>query len=828
MVGIVIVSHSSAIAEGVVELAREMGGEGVAIEPAGGLDEPGNPIGTDAVLVLAAIEKADSGQGVLVLMDLGSAVMSAEVALDMLAEKQRGRVYLCEAPLVEGAVAAAAAARVGEDLEGVAREARGGLQGKAAHLGVDELPAAGEAVSEEPVTGSFKDLQLTVTNPLGLHARPAARFVRTAGGYDAKVEVTNLTTGKGPVTALSLNAIATLGVRRDHEISIRARGPQASDALAALQVLADEGFGDQAAIGTPTRSVDVSPVEGATYSGLPVSPGSAHGNVRRLRRPNFELPAERRVDAEVELAALGEATTGVRRELADTRDDIAGRAGEQSAAIFDVHVLLLDDPTLLDPVRRAISEEGSSAARAWAREIDAVVGRYRSLNDDYQRERAEDVAEVGHRVLARLIGVPAAGPELGGPGILVAAELAPAETAALDRELVLGIVTARGGPTGHAAILARSLGIPTVVGAGDEVLGLAEGARLLIDGESGAIYVDPDAALISHYEGLERQRQMQHSSAQRGASEPAMTTDGRRIDVAANLGSVADVEGALAAGADGVGLLRSEFLFLDRDTAPTEDEQFTAYTTIAEALDGRPLILRTMDVGADKPPAWLELEREANPFMGLRGIRLSLAQPEMLMTQLRAALRAAADHPLKLMFPMVSTVDELQRARALLEEAHTDLARAGHATPDGIEVGIMVEVPACAVNANAFAPHVDFFSIGTNDLTQYALAADRGNNRVAGLADHLHPSVLRLIAHVVDAARRHDKWVGVCGELAGDPRAASILVGLGVTELSMSPPAIALVKDAVRRVTYERAKEIAASALEMASASEVRRLIEND
>ncbi|MDQ3659860.1 MAG: phosphoenolpyruvate--protein phosphotransferase [Actinomycetota bacterium] len=811
-----------------MELAREMGGEGVPIEAAGGLDEPGNPIGTDAALVVAAIEKVDSGEGVLVLMDLGSAVMSAEVALDMLSEEQRERVYLSEAPLVEGAVAAAAAARVGEDLESVAREARGGLQGKAAHLGADELQTTGETAPEEPDNGGFKELQLTVTNPLGLHARPAARFVRTASDFDAKVEVTNLTSGRGPVTAKSLNAIATLGVRRDHAINIRARGPQATEVLAALQVLADEGFGDQAGREEPTRAVNVSPVGGATFTGLPVSPGSVLGVVRRLRRPALEIPADMPVDADDELAALQEAVAHVRRELSETRANIARRAGEQNAAIFDVHLLLLDDPTLLDPVRQAISEDGWSAARAWAKEIDSVVGRYRSLDDEYQRERAEDVAEVGHRVLARLIGMPAAGPELGGPGILVAAELAPAETAALDPELVLGIVTARGGPTGHAAILARSLGVPTVVGAGDEVLELEEGSRLLIDGASGAIYIDPDAEIVSRYELLEQERQKQQVAAQSAASEPAVTSDGRRIEVAANLGSVTEVEAALAAGADGVGLLRTEFLFLDREAPPTEEDQFRAYAAITQALDGRPLIIRTMDVGADKPPAWLELAVEENPFMGLRGIRLSLAQPEILLTQLRAVLRAAAGHALKLMFPMVSTINELQRARDLLEQARTEVAAAGHPTPQGIEVGIMVEVPACAVIADAFAPHVDFFSIGTNDLTQYTLAADRGNERVAGLADHLHPSILRLIALVVEAAGRHDKWVGVCGELAGDPGAAQILVGLGVTELSMSPPSIALVKDAIRRVTYKRAQEVAASALEMTSASEVRQLIESD
>jgi multiphosphoryl transfer protein len=818
MVGLVIVSHSATLAEGVAELARGMGAE-VPIELAGGIDAPEPALGTDATRVLEAIERADQGDGVLVLMDLGSAVLSAEMALDLLPPERRERVVLSEAPLVEGAVAAAVTAKLGASLADVAAEARGALEAKATHLGSGE-PAAPVAA----ITGNgSRTITLTVRNPLGLHARPAARLVQTAGGFDADVTITNVTAGRGPASGRSLNAIATLGVRQGHEIAVAASGPQAGEALAALEALAARDFDEEVAVQPPVPS-PVSRQAGppGALVGLPAAPGIALGAARHFRVPAPEIPTERASDSQAEWEALQRALDRVRTEIRATRDSVAARAGEYSAAIFDAHLLFLEDDALLEPARRAIFEQGRNAAQAWHGAAETVAAEYRSLDDEYLGARAEDLAGVARQVVAELVGGDAAAAAVVEPGIVVAADLTPADTAALDRELVRGIATAYGGPTSHSAILARSLGIPAAVGLGEQLLDVTEGAPLALDGDAGAVVVDPAEELVRDYE----RRSAEHDEASRRALAssqlPARTRDGRRIEVVANVGSPEDVDAAVGSGAEGVGLLRTEFLFLERDSIPLEDEQFAAYADMAERLQGRPLILRTLDVGADKPLPYIPRRAEANPFLGVRGIRLGLAQPELLETQLRAALRVAALHPLKVMFPMVTTLAEYHQAVSVLARAREQL---GGEAAGPLEVGIMVEVPAAALAAEAFAPEVDFFSIGTNDLIQYTMAAERGNDAVAGLADGMHPAVLRLIRAVVEAAEAFGKWVGVCGELGSDPLAVPVLVGLGVSELSVNPPAIPATKEAVRQVDAGAAAALADEALRLASADDVRVLV---
>jgi multiphosphoryl transfer protein len=818
MVGLVIVSHSATLAEGVAELARGMGAE-VPIELAGGIDAPEPALGTDATRVLEAIERADQGDGVIVLMDLGSAVLSAEMALDLLPPERRERVVLSEAPLVEGAVTAAVTAKLGASLADVAAEARGALEAKATHLGSGE-PAAPVAA----ITGNgSRTITLTVRNPLGLHARPAARLVQTAGGFDADVTITNVTARRGPASGRSLNAIATLGVRQGHEIAVAASGPQAGEALAALEALAARDFDEEVAVQPPVPS-PVSPQAGppGALVGLPAAPGIALGAARHFRVPAPEIPTERASDPQAEWEALQRALERVRTEIRATRDSVAARAGEYSAAIFDAHLLFLEDDALLEPARRAIFEQGRNAAQAWHGAAETVAAEYRSLDDEYLGARAEDLAGVARQVVAELVGGEAAAATVVEAGIVVAADLTPADTAALDRELVRGIATAYGGPTSHSAILARSLGIPAAVGLGEQLLDVTEGAPLALDGDAGAVVVDPAEELVRDYE----RRSAEHDEATRralaSAQLPARTRDGRRIEVVANVGSPEDVDTAVASGAEGVGLLRTEFLFLERDSIPLEDEQFAAYADMAERLQGRPLILRTLDVGADKPLPYIPRRAEANPFLGVRGIRLGLAQPELLETQLRAALRVAALHPLKVMFPMVTTLAEYHQAVSVLARAREQL---GGEAAGPLEVGIMVEVPAAALAAEAFAPEVDFFSIGTNDLVQYTMAAERGNDAVAGLADGLHPAVLRLIRAVVEAAEAYGKWVGVCGELGSDPLAVPVLVGLGVSELSVNPPAIPATKEAVRQVDAGAAAALADEVLRLASADDVRALV---
>src|ERR671930_2597210 len=598
MVGIVIVSHSETLAAGVRELAAEMAGPDVRVELAGGLAEEG-ALGTDAVRVMEAIGRADSGEGVLVLMDLGSAVLSAETALDFMTPEQRESVLLCEAPLVEGAVAAAVAARLGRPLAEAATDPGGGRKGRAARLG------AGKPAAPTPVAapaGDGETLRLEVRNPLGLHARPAARFVQTAAAFDAIIDVTNLTSGRGPASGSSLNGLATLGVRQGNEILVTAHGPQAEAALAALAELAERNFDEEAAPVAPEAPTVPAPAAdaGEALAGLPGAPGIVSAPARHFRPPDPEIPTGSAGDPEAEWAALTRALEQVRTETRAARDSVAARAGEYSAAIFDAHLLFLDDEALIEPARRAIFEQGRNAAEAWHAAAEAVAAEYRSLDDDYLSARADDLTGVARQVVAALKG-NGTGPQLAGTGIVVAEDLTPADTVALDRELTLGIATAAGSPTSHSAILARSLGIPAAVGLGAALLEVPDETPLLLDGDAGAVYVEPPPELLAE---LEQRSAVQEDAARAAiarAAEPAVTRDGRRIEVVANIGSPDDVPAALENGAEGVGLLRTEFLFLDRETMPGEDEQHEAYGQIAGALEGRPLVLRTLDVGADKP-----------------------------------------------------------------------------------------------------------------------------------------------------------------------------------------------------------------------------------
>ncbi len=425
-----------------------------------------------------------------------------------------------------------------------------------------------------------------------------------------------------------------------------------------------------------------------------------------------------------------------------------------------------------------------------------------------------------------MTGQPATTPSLSAPGILLAEELSAAETALLDPALTLGICTVGGGPNSHSAILARSLGIPAIAGLGEALRQVAEGTRLLLDGESGKLWRSPDEPLTAQFTARMEQERSRAAEAQAASAEAARTRSGRRIEIAANIARPADARLAVACGADSVGLFRSEFLFLNRPAAPTEDEQYQAYRQAAEQLKGRELTIRTLDAGGDKPLPYLHLAHESNPYLGWRAIRLCLEEPEFFKQQLRAILRLARDFPVRVMFPMVSVLAEWRAARGLLEEARRELQRSRQLTPDRMNTGMMVETPAAALCIEQFAAEADFFSIGSNDLTQYTLAAERGNPRLAGLADPLQPAALRLIQRVIQTAHRHGKPVAVCGEMAADFPGAAILVGMGIDELSVNPPAIPALKQQIRGMDDQRLQKLAHSALRRDSAGAVRGLFE--
>lgn len=821
MISFVIVSHSARLAEGVRELAEQMTQGRVQIAVAGGIDDPDNPIGTDPMKVQAAIEAVSNGAPIVVLMDLGSAVMSAETALEFLPNDLRERVHLVEAPLVEGTLAAAVTASTGASLEQVLQEARAALLPKQAALGV--TPAA-TAEADEPVitlSESADQLLVRVPNALGLHARPAARLVQIVGQYDAIVRIT---LGERTVNASSMSQVATLGARQGDTLDIRARGPQAAAVLAALRTLVEANFGDDdsAITAPPHPTAATVPATEGQLVGIPASPGVALGTARWLQATLPNIPKARTTDPSAECTRLQLAIQATAADLARLAAQTGTTAGQSSAAIFEAQRLLASDPALYESAVALIKAQRLNGAAAWWSVMQTTADEFRALPDPYLQARAADALDVGRQVIARLTGASAAQIKLDKPAILLASELTPSDTARLDRQNILGIITELGGATSHSAILARGLGIPAVVGVGEGLRQLKDGAEVGLDGSSGQITTAFTPAIRADLKARVTAWKNERNAQRAAAALKGETADGLRIEVAANIGNPADARTATDYGAEGVGLFRTEFLYMNRSAAPTETEQYAAYVAAGKAMAGQPVIIRTLDVGGDKPIPYLGIEHEENPFLGWRALRYCLENIPLFRTQLRAICRASASYPIRLMFPMVSTVDEVRRARALLREVHAELDAARVPFDAKMPVGIMIEVPSAVFYARELATEVDFFSIGTNDLTQYIMAADRGNPHVAPLADALHPAVLRAVAQVAQAGTEAGIWTGMCGELAGNPLATPVLVGLGLTELSMSAPSILAVKQRLRQFTLAQAQEIARAVLALDSAGAVR------
>lgn len=832
MVGIVIVSHSRLLAEGVRELALQMSQEPVPVAVAAGIDASDSAIGTDPMAVMEAIEMVYSDDGVVVLMDLGSALMSAEMALEFLQPEQRDNVYLSAAPLVEGTIAAVVQASTGASAAQVLAEAQGALAVKEAQLGqaTADSDLSSDPSSDSTITsdGSSETLTLTVPNRLGLHARPAARLVGLVNRFGADVTVRK---GEQRANVKSINQVATLGVRQGDEITFTAVGTDAADLLTAVQQLADDNFGDtddEAAKPTVAAPVTGQPpeIKDGVLTGIGVSVGAAVAPVYRYR---FSLPdVEKQTidDVESETERLESAVAAAAAEIKQLQQEANRRVGPDEAAIFDAHLLILQDPDLQAAARERIGRQQVNAEFAWQSAVEQVAANYLDLEDDYMRSRAADVLDVGKRVLRQLMDLEAPSLDFDKPVILVAADLNPSDTARLNPEHVYGICTERGGATSHSAILARALGIPAIVGLGHE-LGILEPDQVVgMDGGSGQLWLHPDGAQQQQLQAQREEWLAQQASVKQAGQGKALTQDGHRVEIGANIGGPHDVAVALEYGAEGVGLFRTEFLFMERNRAPEEEEQLAAYRQVVAELNGRPLIIRTLDVGGDKPLPYINLGNEENPFLGWRGIRFCLGNPDLFKTQLRAICRASVDEagqpqPVKLMFPMIGTLTELRQAKALLAEARAELDEAGQPYADEIEVGIMVEVPSAVAIADQLAAEADFFSIGTNDLTQYLMAADRGNAQVNHLADAMQPAVLRQIKLVVEAGHAAGIWVGLCGELAGNALAAPLLVGLGLDELSMNAPAIPAVKQAIRGLTLAAAQKLADEVLQLDSATAV-------
>lgn len=825
MIGIVAVSHSARLGEAALELALQMVHDGevrVRVAAGAGVDAEGVPIlGTDAVAVSAAIDElATECDGVLVLMDLGSAVLSAELAVEL--RSSDVPVRLAPAPFVEGLLAAVVSAAAGGSLDTVAAEASTALAAKTGALGVEEAHEA--ETSDAPKDDDAQVRRVRVRNPQGIHARPAALIAKASSGADVRVR--RLPDGPD-ASAASLTRLLVLGARQGDEIELTARGDGGEEALDRLVALFDDGFGEGTeetgpdgdatstaiapAPGLPTRADEpksraqeeptrtVAP--GAVLRGRGVSSGRAAAPVVHLAPPLPEPDPDVLVppaDRDSEVSAIEWAAVAVADQL---RSRTAQATGE-TKAILDASRLLASDPELVSEATALVLSKGRTAARAvW--ETAVVHERALAALGGRMAERIADIRDVRDRIIAEILEVDMPGvPERDDPFVLVAADLAPADTALLAGGRCVALVTVQGGPTSHTAIIARSLGLPAVVGVVD-AQAIPVGTMVLVDGDRGTVEVAPAESRVA---------EARASATAVDFDGVGALSDGQRIPLLANVGGAADATVAASAHAEGVGLFRTEFCFLDRAEAPSIDEQVTAYRGVLSAFPGRKVVVRTLDAGSDKPLPFANSDSEDNPALGVRGLRIARRRPQLLDDQLVALARAAAAEAaeVEVMAPMVATVDEARDFAERCRSAGLD------------RVGIMIETPSAALLAAELFEVVDFVSLGTNDLAQYTMAADRLLSDLGDLNDPWQPAVLRLIAAVGAAGRAAGKSVGVCGEAGGDPALAPVLIGLGVTSLSMAPRSLGRVAARLQELSVDDCRRAAEAAVGASSADAAR------
>ncbi|GAB3624457.1 phosphoenolpyruvate--protein phosphotransferase [Mariniluteicoccus endophyticus] len=765
------------------------------------------------------------GEGFTAKVSAGQSVEAGqpliEFDLDEVAQKAKSlltQVVVTNGELVESMEPAEGLVTAGED---VALTIAMGEQDEAAGAAAGGAKATSEAI--------------LVPNPTGLHARPVATLAGLAKSFKSDIRIRR---GDDSANARSIVSVMGLAVGYGDKVVVTAHGPDAKEAVARLAEAIREGLGEDvnplteapaAAAGATAFDVQpdvpAEPQDPNVLRGVSASPGLGVGTVLQMRREEIQVEKDasdrhkerRRLDQSIDRALL---------DLSALQHRLENEAAPDKAAIFAAHQEILQDPDLLDRAVSAI-DKGRSAAYAWQGAFTSFADQLAGLSNEVLAGRANDVRDVGQRVLEELTGQRSEAKEMPENTILLAEDLTPSDTAQLDRSKVVGFATARGGASSHVAIIARSLDIPAVAGIESRALDIADGTRVVLDGTAGTLELNLSDSELDAILTRQRRQAERREAEEAAKDEPAVTTDGHRVQVVANIGNADDARQAMTKGAEGVGLLRSEFVFMDRPTAPTEEEQAAVYADCARALQpGQPLVIRTLDVGGDKPLAYLPLPAEENPFLGVRGVRVGLEKPQILRTQVRAIL-AAADEGAKLnvMFPMIATIEDWRRTKKIVDEERAKVDNRAD-----VSIGIMMEVPSVAVMAKQFAAEdgCDFFSVGTNDLTSYTLAMDRGHPKLAAQVDPCNPAILTLIGNAAQALHEQGKWLGVCGGVASDPQAVPILVGLGVDELSCSIPAIPSVKAMVRKFSLESCRGLAAKAVTCSTAGEVRSLVPMD
>jgi phosphoenolpyruvate-protein phosphotransferase/dihydroxyacetone kinase phosphotransfer subunit len=810
VVALVLVSHSKALAAAVRELALQMARRDFPIGIAAGVGDEYQELGTDAVHIAEVLREMWQPDGVLVLMDMGSAVLSAQTALELLEPAEQSLVRLSSAPLVEGAVIAAVQAAAGSSLDVLMRELDRVLIAKQDQI-APVTPALAPDGERHHLSGESSEIIITVANEHGLHARPAAVLVELTARFTSEIEITNLRSGAGPASARSLTSIALLQVRKGDAIRVTVRGEDRDAALRAVQEVAASGFGE------PADRLSRSQFTPNLSKGVPASPGIAIGPLLPVTTV-VAIPHEGVIgDPQTETLELSKCLQSVTEELRSS-------AGETTAvaAIQRAQSAVLGDPVLLESAKALILRERISASAAWAQACDRIANSYQAMDDPYLRERAADIRDVKQMVLRALSGASANdsfAPSIS--SILCVHELLPSEAAQCRRSQVLGVIAMRGSPTSHSAIILRAAGIPMVIGA-DYTATKFRSEIGAIDGSSGEVWIQPGEHVLERLRGLQQHQADRQQLAEANKGRPVVTLDGTAIEVMANVSSRNDAEEAVSNLAHGIGLLRTELLFTSLRTL-SEAEQVRLLREALGTAEG-PVLVRTVDVGGDKPLPSLPCAREDNPFLGVRGLRLTLRNLTFFESHLRAILRAGEHSDLWIMFPMVSSVSEILQAREVLERIHRTLLEEAlpHAWP--VKLGCMIEVPSAALTATKLAPVLDFFSIGTNDLTQYTMAAERGNAALADFQDALHPAVLQLVATVVRGAGSFGRHVSVCGEAASDPLACAVFLGLGIRSLSVAPRRIPEIKAWIRSLRVADLEVLSEQALECSNALEVRLL----
>ena len=798
--------------------AEWMMGEGIAIDPLDGVLRAPCDAVVSAVAPTRHSVTLALANGAEILIHIGLETVALGGA-GFTARVSAGDRVVAGAPLIE------------VDLDAVAQRARslltpitvanegfaitGLATGRAVAQGdlIFEVSATDACASRADISLDTARCDLVIPLAHGIHARPAARITAALKTFSADI---SFEAHGRAANARSTVGLLSLGLRHGDSVAIVGRGADSRAAVTAIAALIESGMGESGApaVASPAPQAERCAVStGPVFRGVMAAPGLVAGPAFRFAVSDLDVP-EHGAGREAENLALTRALVEVDAEISHT-------TGGEGAAIVAAHRALLDDPELVATAKAEIAA-GRSAAWAWRAAMREHAAAIRATGDPRLIERIADLIDVERQVIGALLGTGAPKiPALPTGSIVIADELLPSQFLAFDPASIGGICTAGGGPTSHVAILAAAAGVPMLVAVGAGVLDVADGTHVILDAEAGALDTAPDAAALATMASRLATTKERRAAQAEAAHADCFTADGTRVEVFANLGSLDDAARAVTAGAEGCGLLRTEFLFLDRAEAPSEEEQRDAYAAIASALDGRPLIVRTLDIGGDKPVPYLPFPPEDNPALGARGIRLGLVRPDLLATQFRAILTGVPEAQCRIMLPMIVDRGEFAQVRAILDEAVRTTGRGQH-----VPLGVMIETPSAALLANDIAVEADFLSVGTNDLTQYALAADRGNPALADRIDALHPAVLRLIELAGEGARAHGRWIGVCGALASDAKAAAILIGLGVTELSASPAAIPALKHAVRALRIDDCRVLAARALDLGTAEAVRAMLE--